>query len=171
MMIMRSNNRKGLTLLFLMLTISTFAWGADITDVTGLTGINGSSDTFVIKNDIDVSNGFSTIASFSGTLEADINPQTHMPYRIMNLGVPLFTTLTGTVRNLVLEDVNISGNTGNTGAIACEASGDNARIYNVGILSGSVGGTGNTGGLVGKSAIKPASSTVTVLPQSPAAPP
>ena len=147
---MRSNNRNGLTLLFLMLTISTFAWGADITDVTGLTGINGSSDTFVIKNDIDVSNGFSTIASFSGTLEADINPQTHMPYRIMNLGVPLFTTLTGTVRNLVLEDVNISGNTGNTGAIACEASGDNARIYNVGILSGSVGGTGNTGGLVGQ---------------------
>ena len=53
---MRSNNRNGLTLLFLMLTISTFAWGADITDVPGLTGINGSSDTFVIKNDIDVSN-------------------------------------------------------------------------------------------------------------------
>jgi len=86
--------------------------------------------------------------SFSGTLEAAINPATHMPYKIQNLSAPLFTTLTGTVKNLVLENVSISGHTGNTGAIACTANGA-ACIYNVGILSGSVGGDGNTGGLVG----------------------
>jgi hypothetical protein len=72
-----------------------------------------------------------------------------MPYRISGLTVPLFETLTGTVRNLVLDEVAISGHSGNTGAIACTANGA-ARIYNVGILSGSVGGSGDVGGLVGQ---------------------
>ena len=73
-----------------------------------------------------------------------------MPYRIKNLSAPLFTTLTGTVKNLTLENVNISSGDadGNTGAIACTANGS-ARIYNVGVLGGSVGATGYTGGLVG----------------------
>ena len=118
----------------------------DIDELSKLQSMSASG-SFKIVNDIDAS-GFSTISSFSGTLEAAINPETHMPYRIQNLSVPLFNTLTGTVKNLVIESVNISGHDGNTGAIACEASGS-ARIYNVGILSGSVGGTADTGGLVG----------------------
>ncbi len=111
---------------------------------------NGTTASASYKLGVDVSaSGFTTITTtFSGILEAAINPETQMPYRITDLDAPLFTTLTGTVKNLVLEDVNISGNTGNTGAIACTANGA-ARIYNVGILSGSVGGTGYTGGLVG----------------------
>ena len=111
--------------------------------------VDDPTGDYTITADIDAS-GFTTIESFSGTLEAAIDPNTNMPYRIKNLSVPLFTTLTGTVKNLVFENVAISGHSGNTGAIACDASGDNARIYNVGILSGSVGGTGNTGGLVGQ---------------------
>jgi len=117
------------------------------TNITSLSSITTNGD-YVITADIEDASGYTTLATFSGTLEAAIDPSTHMPYRIKNLGVPLFTTLTGTVKNLVLEDVNISGNTGNTGAIAGTAN-STARIYNVGILSGSVGGTGNTGGLVG----------------------
>ena len=117
------------------------------TTITSLSQIE-SDGNFVINSNIDAS-GFTGIASFNGTLTANINPTTKMPYRIRNLSVPLFTTLTGTVHNLVLEDVSISGHQGNTGAIACTANGD-ARIYNVGILSGSVGGSGNTGGLVGQ---------------------
>lgn len=116
------------------------------TTITSLSQIE-SDGNFVINSNIDAS-GFTGIASFNGTLTANINPTTKMPYRIRNLSVPLFTTLTGTVHNLVLEDVSISGHQGNTGAIACTANGA-ARIYNVGILSGSVGGTANTGGLVG----------------------
>jgi hypothetical protein len=116
--------------------------------ITSLGAINSANGTYVITQDIDASGFSSTIASFSGTLEAAINPATHMPYRIKNLSVPLFGTLSGTVKNLVIESVAISGHTGNTGAIACEASGA-ARIYNVGILGGSVGGTAYTGGLVG----------------------
>ncbi len=116
------------------------------TDITSLSDITDADGQYRINSDI--SGGTPGVTIFNGTLEAAIDPATHMPYRINGLTAPLFTTLTGTVKNLVLEDVAISGNTGNTGAIAGTANGA-ARIYNVGILSGSVGGTTNTGGLVG----------------------
>ena len=117
------------------------------TGITSLSEITDPTGNYRITDDIDAS-GFTGIASFSGTLEAAIDTNTKMPYRIKNLTAPLFTTLTGTVKNLVIEGVSIVGNTGNTGAVACEASGS-ARIYNVGVLGDSVGGTGYTGGLVG----------------------
>lgn len=117
-----------------------------------LSAITDANGHYVITKDI--SDGSTPgISAFGGTLEAAIDHNTHMPYRISGLNAPLFTTLTGTVKNLVLEGVSISG-TGNTGAIACTANGS-ARIYNVGIIpsstgsAGSVSGTGNTGGLVG----------------------
>ena len=116
------------------------------TPITSLESITNATGHYVIT--ADISGGTPGVATFSGTLEAGIDPGTHMPYRITNLSSPLFTTLTGTVKNLVLEGVAISGHSGNTGAVACTANGS-ARIYNVGILSGSVGGTTNTGGLVG----------------------
>ena len=117
------------------------------TGITSLSEITDPTGNYRITDDIDASR-FTGIASFSGTLEAAIDPATHMPYRIKNLTAPLFDTLTGTVKNLVIEGVSIVNNTGNTGAVACEASGS-ARIYNVGVLGDSVGGTGYTGGLVG----------------------
>ena len=133
-----------LLLLCLMLLV-----GIGVSAQTEITSLGSISPTghYKIVADIDASS-FSTISSFSGTLEAAINPETHMPYRITNLSAPLFNILAGTVKNLVIESVAISGHVGNTGAIACTANGA-ARIYNVGILSGSVGGTTNTGGLVG----------------------
>ena len=134
--------------MLLMLTLgSSSVWGQ--TEITSLSDITDPAGQYRLTSDVSGS-GHTSIATFSGTLEAAINPETHMPYRIMNLGAPLFTTLAGTVKNLVLEDVDISSGdaSGNTGAIACTANGA-ARIYNVGILSGSVGGSGNTGGLVG----------------------
>ena len=116
------------------------------TDITSLSEITDADGSYVITQDI--SGGTPGVSTFNGTLKAAIDPTTHMPYKITGLSAPLFTTLTGTVKNLVLDGVNISGNTGNTGAIACTAN-SAARIYNVGILSGSVGGTTNTGGIVG----------------------
>lgn len=129
-------------------TVTFYKVAEGIIPITSLSEINDLTKNYQLTADVDAS-GFSELGEFSGTLDAAINPSTNMPYRIYNLSVPLFTTLTGTVKNLVLEDVSISGHTGNTGAIACTASGDNARIYNVGVLSGSVGGTAYTGGLVG----------------------
>ncbi|MBQ6770915.1 MAG: hypothetical protein IJP44_08070 [Bacteroidales bacterium] len=115
--------------------------------ITSLSEISDPSGNYQITQDIDATSFTNSISTFSGTLEAAISPVTHMPYRIKNLSVPLFTTLTGTVRNLVIDNVAISG-TGNTGAIACTANGA-ARIYNVGILGGTVNSTAYTGGLVG----------------------
>ena len=129
-----------------MLASLLFPMTAQATDITSLASIGATGD-YVITADIDASGFNASIAEFSGTLEAAINPTTHMPYRIKNLSVPLFTTLSGTVKNLLIENVTIS-QSGIVGAVACTANGS-ARIYNVGILSGSVGGTGNVGGLVG----------------------
>ena len=124
-----------------------------IKDCNDLKGM-ASSGYYIIEKDIEVDDcSFSSISTFSGTLEAMINPATNMPYRIIGLKAPLFTTLTGTVKNLVLEGVNIPNTTaGNVGAIAASMEGtstDIACIFNCGILSGSVGGTGHVGGLVG----------------------
>ena len=142
--------RKALTLLLTMLMPLTI-W-AQATDITSLSDITNMAGDYRLTADVSGA-GHSTIAGpFTGTLEAAIDPATDMPYRITGLDAPLFEILTGTVRNLVLDGVAISGTTsatGATGAIACDASGS-ARIYNVGILSGSVGGTGYTGGLVGQ---------------------
>ena len=53
----------------------------------------------------------------------------------------------GTVKNVILSEVSISGGT-NVGAIANEVTGD-SRIYNCGVLSGTVSGSGDVGGIVG----------------------
>ena len=102
------------------------------TGITSLSSITSDpTGNYRITADIDAS-GFTSIASFSGTLEAAIDH-----------------TLTGTVKNLVIEGVSINTTDDkNTGAIARTANGS-ARIYNVGVLGDSVGGTGYTGGLVG----------------------
>ena len=132
---------------FIFLTVSTA--GMAQTNITSLSSITSDpTGNYRITADIDASR-FTGIASFSGTLEAAIDTNTKMPYRIKNLTAPLFDTLTGTVKNLVIEGVSINTTDDkNTGAIARTAN-DSARIYNVGVLGGSVGGTGYTGGLVG----------------------
>ena len=145
-----------LLMAFFVLFLDGMVWGQ--TPITSLSSIsNDPTGNYIINAaDIDASNFSTTISSFSGTLQAGINPDTKMPYRIKNLSVPMFTTLTGTVRNLVIENVNIS-QSGMVGAIACTAT-DSARIYNVGILGGTVESTGTStandatdccGGLVG----------------------
>ena len=110
------------------------------TDITSLSQITSSDGYYRLTADASDTPG---VTEFSGFLDGNM-------HKISGISAPLFTTLTGTVKNLVLENVSISSGdaSGNTGAIACTANGA-ARIYNVGILSGSVSGTGYTGGLVG----------------------
>jgi hypothetical protein len=126
------------------------------TNITSLSSITDMAGNYRLTADVSGAGHTTITGPFMGTLEAAIDPSTHMPYRISGLDAPLFTTLTGTVKNLVLENVNIS-QSGQVGAIACTATGA-ARIYNVGILSGSVESTGTStaanatdccGGLVG----------------------
>ena len=113
--------------------------------VTKVQDGGGAGERYRLTTDIALSTspGNTTISTaFSGTFDGQ-------GHTISGLRNPIFATVNGgTVRNLMLSDVNISGHSGNTGAIACSATGA-ARIYNVGILDGEVGGTGHTGGLVG----------------------
>ena len=105
--------------------------GDEITDMTGF---------YLLKEDFTPSS--EPINTFSGTMDGDFQT-------ISGLDHPLFDVVDGgVVRNVILSEVSISGHEGNTGAIACQIKGG-ACIYNCGILSGEVGGTGDTGGIVG----------------------
>lgn len=120
-----------------------------VQQISSLSEIMNLDGKYQLIADIPNASGHTTIQGFTGDFDGGF-------HTISGLTQPLFATLDGgwkddavmTVRNVVLKDVNISGHAGNTGAIACEAKG-NVRIYNCGILSGTVGGTGDTGGLVG----------------------
>ena len=127
----------------------------EFTTITSLSQITSSTGAYRLSDAAGSNYAYSssnkpTITSFSGILDG--NNQT-----ITGLNAPLFGTLTnGTVHNLSLSGVDISQN-GQVGAIASVANGG-SRIYNVGILSGSVESTGTStannatdccGGLVG----------------------
>ena len=104
-----------------------------------LSNISGNN-YYILSNDLTLSN-FEPISNFSGTLDGDY-------HTISGLTKPLFNTLNnGTVKNVVLKDVNVTGD-GNVGSIACEATG-NSRIYNCGILNGTVSGTNYVGSIAG----------------------
>ena len=85
--------------------------------------------------------------TFTGELTSVAKSDGSFPV-VSNLGHAIFNTLDdGTVKNVILDNVNIISGT-NVGAICNEATGD-SRIYNCGVLGGSVGGSGYVGGLVG----------------------
>ena len=109
------------------------------TDITSLSAITDPTGAYRLTADVSDRPGVTT---FSGILVGN-------GHKVSNLGDPLFETLNnGTVRDLNLDNVSISGS-GNVGAIAGTANGG-SRIYNVGILNGSVGSAdGYCGGLVG----------------------
>ena len=89
----------------------------------------------------DVNAGSEITIPFSGTFDGQ-------GHTISGLDHALFNSIDGgTVKDVILDDVNITSGT-NVGAIANETSGA-SRIYNIGILGGSVGGSNNVGGIVG----------------------
>ncbi|MBQ4083885.1 MAG: chitobiase/beta-hexosaminidase C-terminal domain-containing protein [Bacteroidaceae bacterium] len=82
-------------------------------------------------------------ATFTGVLDG-------CHHTISGLTAPLFGSADGaTIKNVVLSGVNITGGTGNVGAIVGTATGA-TRIYNCGVQSGSVGGGDNVGSIAGK---------------------
>lgn len=116
-----------------------------LTEISSLAEIVSISGAYKLTQDVTYSSSNKPMVStFSGILDCD-------GYTITDLNAPLFETLTnGTVRNVNLSDVSISGNSGPTGAIAGTADGG-SRIYNIGILDGEVGSSNSVcGGLVGK---------------------
>ncbi|MBQ8989257.1 MAG: chitobiase/beta-hexosaminidase C-terminal domain-containing protein [Prevotella sp.] len=113
-----------------------------INDLSKLQGISSHlADRCVVTDDIDAGSLDASISGFTGEFDGGY-------HTISGLAVPLFDNLSGgTVKNVMFDDVNISGS-GNVGAICNEATGT-TKIYNCGVLSGSVSGGTNVGGLVG----------------------
>lgn len=99
----------------------------------------GATYHYVLKADVNA--GSEITIPFSGTFDGQ-------GHTISGLSHALFNSIDGgTVKNVNLDGVNITSGT-NVGAIANETSGA-SRIYNIGILDGSVGGNGKVGGIVG----------------------
>ena len=142
--------RVAAAMLFLMM-VCVNVWGQTPTEITDLAGLNGitADGNYVIKNDINASSYTPTLnGAFTGTLTAQAKADGTFPV-ITGLTKPLFTTATGaTISNIILDNVEIS-QSGIVGAIAGTADGA-TRIYNCGILSGTVTSSNNhCGSLVG----------------------
>ena len=100
---------------------------------------DGADKHYVLQ--LDVTAGSEIPEAFTGIFDGGL-------HTISSPGHALFNSINGgTVKNVILSDVSISGGT-NVGAIANEATGD-SRIYNCGILSGSIRGSNHVGGIVG----------------------
>jgi len=116
----------------------------DFYQITSLSEITIADGFYTLKADVPATS-VTVLENFSGVLNGNYHQITGTQ------DTPLFGTLTdATVKNLFFENTNITSgnNSGNAGAIACEANGA-TRIYNCGVLDGSVTGTSNVGGLVG----------------------
>lgn len=101
---------------------------------------NNPAGNYELTADFDASSLTGSISNFTGDIDGNY-------HTISGLEHPLFASLSGTVKNLRLSGVNIASGT-DVGAIASVATGG-AKVYNCGVLSGSVSGSGNVGGLVG----------------------
>ena len=107
-----------------------------------LANIKGSSYYYLATDNITASS-HTSITDFRGTFEGRF-------YTIEGLNAPLFATTNGaTIKNVALKNVQISSSASYTGAIVGTAKGK-TRIYNCGILSGSIGGGTNVGGIAGR---------------------
>ena len=101
--------------------------------------IDDPEGTYILDSDF-TQTGTRLSVPFTGILDGQ--------YNSIELSAPLFDEVNGgTIKNVVVSNVSIKSGT-NIGAICNEASGS-AKIYNCGVLSGSVKGSGNVGGLVG----------------------
>ena len=135
---------RTLTLLVAMLPMGVWAQTTihDLSDITSQTG------NYILASDFSTtgtpSGGIGSSASnpFKGTIDGRLVTITG------TWNKPLFDYVEDAViKNVIIGTASIDV-TGNAGAIAANAIGA-SRIYNCGILAGTVKGTANTGGLVG----------------------
>ena len=126
---------------YMILNVSDFA-----NFVNGVNDGTASSACYKLGADISASGIDAITEEFIGTFDGD-------GHTISNLGHALFSSVNGgTVKNVFLDAVSISDGT-NAGAIANQVTGTSenmASVYNCGVLSGSVSGSGKVGGIVGQ---------------------
>ena len=104
--------------------------------------ITRMSGLYLLASDFTSSATIGTaLEPFTGTIDGQM-------YTISGLSHPLVAYADGAIiKNVILDNVNINSGT-NVGAICNEATGA-TRIYNCGVLGGSVGGSNDVGGIVG----------------------
>jgi hypothetical protein len=126
----------------------TIEYQSDVTDFN--TKVNTAAEAskhykVIATGSLDFS-GVDITQDFSGTFDGGLCVLTGLTHALFN------KVDGGTVKNVILSDVNIPAGGTNVGAIANEMTGTSdkiACIYNCGVLSGSVNGSGYVGGLVG----------------------
>ena len=96
--------------------------------VTNVNNGTTASASYKLGSDVSASGTNAITTTFTGTFDGN-------GYTISNLGHALFNSVNeGVVKNVILDNVSISGNdNGNAGAICCEATGD-TRIYNITVV-------------------------------------
>ena len=114
----------------------------EVSSSSEMTDMNGN---YLLTSSFTSSGSIGTSANpFKGTIDGNLNPLT--------LSYPLVAYADGAIiKNVILDNDNVTigdNENGNAGAICCEATGD-TRIYNCGVLGGSVEGSNNVGGIVG----------------------
>lgn len=119
----------------------------DFTDfVTNVNNGTAADKCFKLIFDVSASGTDAITTEFTGAFDGS-------GYTISGLGHALFNTVSGgTVKNVILDAVDISSGT-NVGAIANKVTGTSSKVasvYNCGILSGSVSGSGYVGSIVGQ---------------------
>ena len=119
----------------------------DFTDfVTNVNNGTAADKCFKLIFDVSASGTDAITTEFTGAFDGS-------GYTISGLGHALFNTVNGgVVKNVILDAVDISSGT-NVGAIANKVTGTSSKVasvYNCGILSGSVSGSGYVGSIVGQ---------------------
>ena len=118
---------------------SYYTHPAIVHNSSAMTVMNGN---YKLASDFVISRSIGTESDpFCGIIDGELNTVSGAQY-------PLVAYADGaTIKNVILDNVSISDGT-NVGAICNEATGD-TRIYNCGVLSGSVGGSNKVGGIIG----------------------
>ena len=109
-------------------------------------GMNGQ---YFLAEDFEFVEGFESLGSAESPFTGSIDGGLHtLKKGLEYLTTPLIAYADGAIiKNIILDEANITTGT-NVGAIVANATGE-TRIYNCGINGGSIGGSGNVGGIVG----------------------
>ena len=136
-----------LVVTLLLMIVGVNAWGQ--TPITSLSDITDSEGSYILASTFSTTgtpaNGIGTSSDnpFKGTIDGQLVTITG------TWDKPLFDYVEdATIKNVIISSVSVS-TSGNAGAIAANAKGE-TRIYNCGILGGTVSGSAYTGGLVGQ---------------------
>ena len=122
---------------------SQYEFGTFITDVNN--NANGEASMHY-RLTADVSGGDPITMTFSGSFDGGFHNITGLTHALFN------SVSGGTVKNVFLKEVSIGSRGDNVGALAESLTGTSSaigKIYNCGVLSGSVSGSQYVGGLVG----------------------